>query len=43
MSTPSACMPERASDPIIDGCEIPCGCWELNFKTFGRTASALNH
>jgi hypothetical protein len=21
---------KRASDPIIDGCEPPCGCWELN-------------
>ena len=20
----------RASDPIIDGCEPPCGFWELN-------------
>ena len=26
-------MPEgqkRAPDPTIDGCEQPCGCWELN-------------
>jgi hypothetical protein len=21
---------KRASDPIIDGCELPCDCWELN-------------
>ena len=21
---------KRASDPIIDGCEPPCGFWELN-------------
>jgi hypothetical protein len=21
---------ERASDPMTDGCETPCGCWELN-------------
>jgi hypothetical protein len=21
---------EEASDPITDGCEPPCGCWELN-------------
>ena len=21
---------KRASDPITDGCEPPCGCWELN-------------
>jgi len=21
---------KRALDPITDGCEPPCGCWELN-------------
>jgi hypothetical protein len=21
---------KNASDPVIDGCEPPCGCWELN-------------
>ena len=21
---------KRASDPTTDGCEPPCGCWELN-------------
>jgi hypothetical protein len=21
---------KRASDPITDGCELVCGCWELN-------------
>ena len=21
---------KRASDLIIDGCESPCGCWDLN-------------
>jgi hypothetical protein len=21
---------KRASDPVTDGCESPCGCWELN-------------
>jgi hypothetical protein len=25
----SACQ-KRASDPITDGYESPCGCWELN-------------
>jgi hypothetical protein len=24
------CIQKRAPDPIIDGCEPPCGCWELN-------------
>ena len=33
MSALSACTPacqKRASDPIIDACEPPCSCWELN-------------
>jgi hypothetical protein len=21
---------KRALDPITDGCDLPCGCWELN-------------
>jgi hypothetical protein len=21
---------KKASDPITDGCEPPCGCWDLN-------------
>jgi hypothetical protein len=21
---------KRTSDPITDGCKLPCGCWELN-------------
>ena len=24
------CMPETVPDPITDGCEAACGCWELN-------------
>ena len=23
---------KRASDPSIDSCELPCGCWELNSR-----------
>ena len=33
MSALSACITtfqKRASDPIIDSCEPPHGCWELN-------------
>jgi hypothetical protein len=33
MSALFACMParqKRTSDPIINGFELPCGCWELN-------------
>ena len=26
----SSDAPVEASDPIRDGCEPPCGCWELN-------------
>lgn len=36
MNALSACAPacqERASDPVTDGCEPPCGCWELNSET----------
>jgi N6-adenosine-specific RNA methylase IME4 len=34
---------KRALDPITDGCEPPCGCWELNSGPLGRAVSALNH
>jgi hypothetical protein len=30
---PPACMPagqKRTPNLIMDGCESPCGCWELN-------------
>ena len=33
LSALSSCTPvcqKRASDPITDGCELPCGFWELN-------------
>ena len=29
LSPHSPACQKRASDPIIDGCEPPCGCWEL--------------
>ena len=35
---------KRTSDPITDGCEPPCGCWELNSGPLEeQAASALNH
>jgi hypothetical protein len=34
-----ACQ-KRAPDLLTDGCEPPCGFWELN-STSGRTISAL--
>ena len=36
----SACQ-KRALDPITDGCEPPCGCWELNSGP-GRADSVHN-
>jgi hypothetical protein len=27
---------ECASDPITDGCEPPCGCWDLNSGPLGK-------
>jgi hypothetical protein len=30
LSTHTPACQKRASDPITDGCEPPCGCWELN-------------
>ena len=37
MSALSACTPvcqKRASDPITDGYELPCGCQKLNSGLF---------
>jgi hypothetical protein len=33
---------KRASDPVTDGCEPPCGCWGIELRTSGRAVSALN-
>jgi hypothetical protein len=38
----SACQ-KRASDPITDGCEPSCGCWELNSGSLDEQTSALNY
>ena len=38
------CVPvgqKRAPDPIIDGCEPPCGCWELNSGPLEEQAMLL--
>jgi hypothetical protein len=32
---------KRASDPITDGCEAPCGCWELNSEPPEEQSSLL--
>jgi hypothetical protein len=26
----AVCQKRAVPDPIIDGCEPPCGCWDLN-------------
>jgi hypothetical protein len=28
----SSDTPEEGKNPITDGCELPCGCWELNTR-----------
>jgi hypothetical protein len=33
---------KRASDPIIDGCEPPCSCWELNSGHLQEQSVLLN-
>ena len=32
---------KRAPDPIRDGCEPPCGCWELNSGPLEEQAMLL--
>ena len=33
---------KRASDPITDGCEPPCGCWEMNSGLLEEQSVLLN-
>jgi hypothetical protein len=33
----------RASDLITDGCELPCGCWELNPGPLEKQSVLLTH
>jgi hypothetical protein len=33
----------RESDLITDGCEPPCGCWDLNFGPLEEQSGALTH
>jgi hypothetical protein len=32
---------KRASVPITDGCELPCGCWELNSRPLEKQSELL--
>jgi hypothetical protein len=34
---------KRESDLITDGCEPPCGCWDLNSGPLEEQLGALNH
>ena len=36
-------LQKKASDFVTDGCEPPCGCWDLNSGPLGRAVGALNH
>jgi hypothetical protein len=41
----STCLPsclKRASDLITDGCEPPCGCWELHLGPLEEQSVLLN-
>jgi hypothetical protein len=33
----------RESDLITDGCEPPCGCWDLNSGPLEEQSGALTH
>lgn len=33
---------QRLSDPILDGCKLPCGCWVLNSGPLEKQDSAIN-
>jgi hypothetical protein len=46
MNALSACIPacqKRASELIIDCCEPPCGCWELNSQPLEEQTITLSH
>jgi hypothetical protein len=34
---------KRASDLITGGCELPCGYWRFELRTFGRAVNALTY
>jgi hypothetical protein len=34
---------KRESDPVTDGCEPPCGCWDLNSGPLEEQSGALTH
>jgi hypothetical protein len=36
-------LQKRASDLFTDGCEPPCGCWDLNSGPSEEQSGALTH
>jgi hypothetical protein len=41
LSAHTSAYQKRASDPITDGCEPPCVCWELNSGPLGKQTVPL--
>jgi hypothetical protein len=36
-------LQKRESDLVTDGCEPPCGCWDLNSGPLEEQSGALTH
>ena len=36
-------LEKRASDFVMDGCEPPCGCWDLNTGPLEEQSGTLTH
>jgi hypothetical protein len=36
-------LQKRESDLLTDGCEPPCGCWDLNSRPLEEQSGALTH
>jgi hypothetical protein len=36
-------LQKRESDLVTDGCELPCGCWDLNSGPSEEQSGALTH
>lgn len=35
--------PDTPRSRVIDGCELPCDCWDSNQGPLGRVSRVLNH
>ena len=36
-------LQKRESDFVMDGCELPCGCWDLNSGPLEEQSGVLTH